>query len=236
MSDLHIFDDPAALAEGAANWLLARALATPGRFAVSLAGGNTPRALYQHLGQEPILGRFPWARTHWFWGDERCVPPDDPASNYGMALHAFLSAAPVPADHIHPILTERMSPVEAAAAYQADLMAFHGSSTLAPDAVLFDVMLLGIGDDGHTASLLPGQPVLAERTRWVAEVPSGRAEARVTLTYPALDASRCVVFLVSGAGKRDILQAVRGGADVPAAKIRPRGETLYFADRAAAGA
>lgn len=233
---LVVFDDAAALAHGAASFLLERALAAPAEFALVLSGGSTPRATYELLGQEPYLSRFPWARMQFFWGDERCVPPDDPASNYGMALHAFLSAVPVPPDHVHPMLTERMSPREAADAYAATLRTHYGGATLDPARPLFDVALLGIGEDGHTASLIPGEKVLDEYKRWVAEVPHGRDEARITLTYPALDASRVTAFLVSGRQKRAILRHILDGAtDVPAARLRPSGEIVILADRDAAG-
>jgi len=230
---IEIFDN---LAEGAAAWLLDRALRSTGPFSVCLSGGSTPKAMFDVMATPAYLERFPWSRTSWFWGDERFVPADDPASNYGMALHAFLSRVPAPALQIHPILTERMSPREAAEAYEAVLKTFYGSANLAPEKPLFDVAFLGIGDDGHTASLIPGQPVLAETTRWVAEVPAGREEPRITLTYPALNASACVAFLAGGVGKKQILAEIRGGAsDKPAARIKPVGELVFLTDHAAAG-
>ena len=234
--DLQVFPDADALAHGVADFLLTRASAATAGFAVALSGGSTPKPAYELLGQEPYIGRFPWSRTSWFWGDERFVPPEDPASNYGMALHAFLSRAPVPAQNVHPILTERMTPREAAKSYEAVLRAQYGSANLDPARPLFDVALQGIGPDGHTASLIPGQPVLEERARWVAEVVHGREETRITLTYPVLESSRVVLFVVSGAGKRDILrQVINRTADVPAARLQPVGKILFFADRDAAG-
>ena len=231
-----VFEDSAGLARGAASWLLDRALRSTGKFAVALSGGSTPKAMFEVLGSTDYLERFPWSRTHWFWGDERFVPPDDPASNYGMALHAFLSRVPAPGLNIHPILTERMTPREAAGAYEAVLKSYYGSARLAPERPLFDVTFLGIGDDGHTASLIPGEPVLDETVRWVADVPAGREEPRITLTYPALNASACVAFLAGGAAKHDILAEIRSGrSDKPAARVKPVGELVFLTDKAAAG-
>ena len=139
------------------------------------------------LATPEIAQRFPWSRTHWFWGDERFVPHDHPDSNYGMARDAFLSRVPVPDDNIHAVPTEGLSPEQAAAAYEATLKRFYGADTLAPDRPLFDVTLLGIGDNGHTASLFPGQPALQEKRRWVVAVIGAEAEARITLTYPAIN-------------------------------------------------
>ena len=125
---------------------------------------------------------------------------------------------------------------EAAARYETILKGLYGANTLEPGRPLLDLTFLGLGEDGHTASLLPGEPVLQVRDRWVAPVPKGRTEERVTLTYPALDASRVVAFLVSGESKREILDKILSGeTDFPAAHIRPEGQVIWFADRAAAG-
>ena len=159
-------------------------------FAVSLSGGSTPRRLYECLAAPEIASRFPWNRAHWFWGDERFVPHEHPDSNFRMARDAFLSRVPVPRDNIHAVPTEGLSPEQAAAAYETTLKRFYGADTLAPDRPLFDVTLLGIGEDGHTASLFPGQPALQETRRWAVAVIGAKAEARITLTYPALDSSR----------------------------------------------
>ena len=153
------------------------------------------------LADAGIASRFPWSRVHWFWGDERFVPHGHPDSNYRMARDALLSRVPVPDDNVHAIPTEGLSPEQAAAAYETTLKRFYGADMLAPDRPLFDVTLLGIGEDGHTASLFPGQPALQEMRRWAVAVIGAKSEPRITLTYPALDSSRDVAFLATGEGK-----------------------------------
>src|SRR5262249_39074698 len=150
-----------------------------------------------------------------------------PASNYAMARHAFLSRVPAPAANVHPIKTKGLTPDEAAREYEATLKQLYGAQTLSIDRPLLDVTLLGLGSDGHTASLLPGEPILSEYNRWVAPVPHGRPEPRISLTYPALDSSRVVMFLVAGAGKRDILdRLLSGDKSVPAGRLQPIGEII----------
>lgn len=233
---LHVFDDAAALASGAAKWLCERARASTGAFVVSLAGGSTPKPLYERLAEEPLASRFPWDRAQWVLGDERFVRVTDKASNFGMIEAAMLSRVPAPPDHVHAVPTEGVTLQEAADAYEAMLKTLYGGPELKPDRALLDVCLLGLGDDGHTASLIPGQPEINERVRWVVPVEHGRSEQRVTFTLPVLNSSRAVAFLVTGAGKTAILDAMlSGGSDLPAAQVRPLGEVLWFADRAAAG-
>jgi 6-phosphogluconolactonase len=233
---LRICEDAADLAQRGADYLCDLAASNPGRMIVALSGGNTPRPLYALLAEEPILSKMPWDRIHFILGDERFVPPSDPASNYGMARAAFLAHVPIPPGNVHPVQTEGVTLDEAAARYEAMLKGLYGADTLEPGRPLLDLTFLGLGQDGHTASLLPGEPVLRVRDRWVAPVPKGRSEERVTLTYPALDASKVVAFLVSGESKREILDKIlSGGTDFPAAHIRPEGEVIWFADRAAAG-
>jgi 6-phosphogluconolactonase len=223
------------LAHDVAEWLCALAQASDRVFAVSLSGGSTPRRLYECLAAPDIASRFPWKRTHWFWGDERFVPHDHPDSNYRMAREAFFSRVAVPADNIHAVPTEGLSPGQAAIAYEATLKRFYGADTLASDRPLFDVTLLGIGNDGHTASLFPGQPALQETRRWVVAVIGAKAEARITLTYPALDSSRDVAFVVTGQEKRDVVaRAQAGDRTIPAGVVRPVGRLHWFTDRAAA--
>jgi 6-phosphogluconolactonase len=229
-----VLPDPEALAEHVAHWLLDLAVAKQGLFAVSLSGGSTPKRLYQLLASPPLKDRFPWARTHWFWGDERFVPHDDPASNYRMTLEAMLSRAPVPPANIHPMPTEHVSAEEAAAAYERELKSFYGSDTLDPARPLFDVELLGLGTNGHTASLFPGMPVLKERTRWVGSMTDKDAGTRLTLTYPALESAREAAFLVAGKDKRAVLDEILGGkSDLPAAHVHPQGTLRFLVDRAA---
>ena len=229
---LHVFDDAAALAKGAAHWLCDRAVASAGAFVVSLAGGSTPKPLYEALARPPLIGRFPWDRAHWVLGDERFVRPTDPASNFGMICAAMLSHVPAPKENIHAIPTEGVTLQQSADAYEATLRTIHGGA----DRPLFDVCLLGLGEDGHTASIIPGQPAINETERWVVPVEHGRQEQRLTLTLPALDSSRAVAFLVTGQNKRAILDMMlSGGGDLPAARVHPVGEIHWFADRAAAG-
>jgi len=233
---LEILADPEALARRVADWMLDVATAKDGIFAVALSGGSTPQRLYQILAGPPYRDTFPWSRTHWFWGDERFVPHDDALSNYRMVREAMLSRAPIPAINIHPIPTDGMSPDAAASAYERDLKSFYGGERLDPTQTLFDVTLLGLGPDGHTASLFPGTAVLAERTRWVAAVVGAKSEARVTLTYPALESSRYAAFLVAGNEKRAIFDRLRRGDDsLPAAHLHPTGTLCLFGDAAAAG-
>ena len=157
---VQILADPEALACPVADWLLAAATANRGTLAVALSGGSTPRRLYERLAAPPYREAFPWSRTHWFWSDERFVPHDHPDSNYRMVRLAMLEATPIPAENIHPIPTEGLTPEEAAAAYERELKAFYGADRLDRRRPLFDVMLLGLGEDGHTASLFPGIAVL----------------------------------------------------------------------------
>jgi 6-phosphogluconolactonase len=231
---LEILADPEALSRRVADWMLAMAMAKDGLFTVALSGGSTPRRLYQLLAGPPYLKTFPWLRTHWFWGDERFVPPDDPLSNYRMVREALLSRAPIPAGNIHPIPTEGLSPDAAASAYERELKSVYGAERFDPARPLFDVTLLGLGPEGHTASLFPGTAVLAERDRWVAAVVGAKAEARITLTYPSLDSSRNVAFLVAGKEKREVFARLqRGDKNLPAGRLCPIGALWLFADAAA---
>jgi 6-phosphogluconolactonase len=233
---LEILADPNALSRRVAEWIHEIATATDGVFAVALSGGATPRPVYEHLAAPPYRDSFPWSRTHWFWGDERFVPHADALSNYRMVKEALLSRAPIPPANIHPIPTEGISPEAAASAYERELKSVYGAEHFDPARPLFDVTLLGLGSDGHIASLFPGTAVLAERDHWVAAVIGAKQEARITLTYPALESSRNTAFVVSGAAKRDIFARFwRGDDSLPAARLRPAGRMYLFSDVAAAG-
>ena len=232
---LVIFPDAEALARGVAIWLKDRIAPLQGRIAIALSGGSTPGRLFRLMGSE-FKDEFPWPRMHFFWGDERFVPRDSPDSNFRMAYDALLSKVAVPPGNVHPVPTEGIEPDSAALAYERELQAFYRGPALDPNKCLFDVQLLGLGEDGHTASLIPGEPVLEERKRWVAAVAHGRPERRITLTYPAIESSRHIAFLVSGATKRDMLCKVRTrSADVPAARLHPQGDLTFLVDRDAAG-
>ena len=222
------------LAHDAAEWMVAALLSEPGPLAVALSGGSTPKLLYELLAQPPHLARLPWERVHWFWGDERFVPADDPRSNLHMTRAAMLDHAPAPIANIHPIPTEGVTPEQAAQQYQAALQAFHGNDRLLARP-LFHVVLLGLGTNGHTASLFPDTPVLDERTAWAAAVRPAGEPTRITLTYPALESCRHAAFLVAGADKRNVLARVRAGDQtLPAARYHPAGALHWFTDREAA--
>jgi 6-phosphogluconolactonase len=230
---LQIFADPEALAHYAAQWLCNRALAGSGNFALCLSGGSTPKRLYEILAEPAMASQMPWDRCHWFFGDERFVPHDHPDSNFRMVREALFETASVPARNIHPIPTEGTTPEDAARAYEMELKRYYGTDKLDPARPLFDVTLLGVGEDGHTASLFPGQPALAEDRRWVVAVTGVKAEDRVTLTYPALDSSGETAFLATGRSKRDILTRIGTDPTLPAARVHPSGRLHWFIDRAA---
>ena len=232
---IEILPDPSALARRVAEWMTSAALAAKDSFRVSLSGGSTPKRLYERLASDDFRSRFPWQRVFWYWGDERFVPHDHPESNFRMAREAMLAEAPVLLENIHPVPVDG-TPEEAASRYQRTLQEAYGAPVLNPAKPLFHITLLGIGPDGHTASLLPGDALLQERTRWVAAVAHGRPEVRITMTYPVIESSRHVAFLVTGPEKAAIVDAIRaGGSQVPAACVKPVGELIWFLDRAAAG-
>ena len=231
-----VLPDAEALAQRAAAWLTERALARQGVFSIALSGGSTPKRLYEILASAAFRDRFPWSRTALFFGDERFVPADDEASNYNMVNRALLSQVDAPPERVHRMPTEG-DLAEAARAYERDLRGAYGSDHLTPGRPLFDVVLLGLGENGHTASLFPGTPVLEEREAWVGScTPHDAPHQRLTLTYPAIASSAAVLFLVAGAGKREVLAKVRAGdAAQPAAHITTEGELVWGLDEAAAG-
>lgn len=232
MADLRVFPDRAALAQAAADWFVEHVAQNDGRVAVCLAGGSTPESLYRLLAARDL----PWDRMHFFWGDERFVPPDDPRSNARMARVALLDHVPVPPQNIHPVPTGAASPGEAASLYEAELRRFYGADELASEQPLFDVVFNGMGDDGHTASLFPGSPALEETGRWAVAAAPGMEPyvPRVTLTLPVLESCQAAAFLVSGAGKNAMLKRVLAGEDLPAARLQPVGSLTWFADAAVA--
>lgn len=238
--EIHVAGDPEAVARAAGQAvleLIAGAVAGRGRAFLSLAGGTTPEPLYRVLA---AAGRAaaPWDRVDWLFGDERCVEPSSPDSNYGSAKRTLLDPLGVAADRVHRIEGERRPPARAAELYEERLRAVFGSSDPG-----FDIALLGIGPDGHTASLFPGSGALDETRRWVVAVraPEGYEPAeRITVTLPVLNGAGAVVFLATGANKAAAVAAVVGGTPeglhLPAARVRPRsGRLLWFLDEAAAG-
>ena len=207
------------------------------RIAVCLSGGATPKRFYGLLATPAFRDRVPWPQLHVFFGDERVVPPDSPDSNLRLARETLLDQVPLPTAQVHPIPTD--GPAEAgAAAYEALLKHWYGADTLDPARPVFDLMLLGTGPDGHTASLFPGKPEIETVDRWVVAVPvPGQPPdiPRISLTFPALNASRTTLFLATGAGKREPVARVGAGEPLPAGRARGR-ETVWLLDRAAAGA
>jgi 6-phosphogluconolactonase len=230
-----VVDDAAALANAAAERLMARINANPGRIAICLSGGSSPKQLYRLLSTDPWADRIPWQRVHWFIGDERFVPAVDPLNNMAMARSIFLDSLAPPAN-IHPIPTDTAGPDESAHRYEGELKAFYGASRLDPTRPLFDLVLMGAGPDGHTASLFPDDPALKETTRWVVGVGHAHVEPlvpRVTLTLPALSSCREMLFEIAGAEKRAILTRLSAGENLPANRARSAAETVWLVDRAA---
>lgn len=233
---LYVYHDAEALAAAAAKFMRECAMAKSGPVLISLAGGSTPKRCYEMLATEPLVALFPWARCHFVFGDERFVPHDHPDSNARMTDETMFSIAPVPLEHVHRVPTIGLDADAAAAAYERTLKELYGAEELLAGKPLLDLSLLGIGDDGHTASLIPGEPVLEERQRWVAVVGHGRPQVRVTLTYPALESCASTAFLVQGEGKRAALDRVLSGDEtLPAGRLRPQGDLFFLADKAAAG-
>lgn len=227
--------DAAALAVAAAERLIRRIDANKDRPAICLTGGSSPKRLYELLASDAYRSRIPWERVHWFIGDDRFVPESDPLNNMAMAKDAFLDRS-APAANIHAIRTDAPSPDEAASLYVRELQAFHGSDRLDPARPLFDLVLLGVGPDGHVASLFPGYPGIAVTDRWVVGVPEAHVKPfvpRVSLTLPPLASCREMLFLMSGEDKRAILGRVLAGEDLPANRARSDGETVWLCDRAA---
>jgi 6-phosphogluconolactonase len=227
--------DPAALAKAAADRILARMAANSGHIAICLTGGSSPKHLYRLLATEPYRSQIPWQRVHWFIGDERFVPPDDALNNMSMARRTFLDLCAAEAN-IYPIPIEGTDPDAAARRYERELQSFYGSNILDPDRPLFDVVLMGLGPDGHTASLFPGDRAVDETERWTVGVPKAPVEPfvpRVTLTLPALNSCREMLFEVAGSDKRAILTRVLAGENLPANRARSMGETIWLVDNAA---
>jgi 6-phosphogluconolactonase len=231
--ETRVFPDIDALSRGALEELLRvmqDAIRQRGRFVIALSGGHTPAKLYALWAH----AETPWDRVHLFWGDERYVQQDDPLSNYRMTRETLIEHVAIPPGNVHPVPTDLPTPEKAAEAYDAELRAFFGA-----EAPAFDLQLLGLGVEGHTASLFPGSPALEEKQRWVMAIEAPAKPARrLTFTPAVLDQGRNTFFLVAGADKREILAALRAEPDskvsqYPAARIRPVGGTLWFLDQAA---
>lgn len=213
-ANIEVYDDKDALLHAAAQQfvrLAQDAVQDKGRFDVALAGGSTPKPLYALLASEAYRDQVDWSQVRVFWGDERCVPPDNEASNYHMAWQAMLNHVPIPDSHVHRMRGE-MEPTTAAFAYEQVLESVFGED-LTPR---FDLIHLGMGDDGHTASLFPNTPALDETEKFVVAHYVGKLDAwRITLTPRTLNHAANISFLVSGAGKAAVLQAVLNGPSRP---------------------
>jgi 6-phosphogluconolactonase len=239
--EVKAFPDLEALSAAAAESIVAVArecVAESGRFSIALAGGNTPKRTYQLL-VERYRNEIDWPRWQVLFGDERFVPSDDKRSNYKMASDSFLADAPIPGDHVHRIPTDTPTVGDAADAYELVLQRVLAANGGHPAAI--DLVLLGVGPDGHTASLFPGSPVLAERTHWARAVEAPTtvlpAVPRVTLTLPCLNGARDVLFLVAGADKRPVVAEILQGGEAarryPAALVTPAGRALWMIEQSA---
>jgi len=231
--DLRIYASPEDLALAAAELFALsaqEAIARSARFVVALAGGATPQRTYENLSSYQFSSQVDWRAVHVFLADERHVAHDDDRSNFRMIRETLLDAVPTPLANVHPVQTQ-LPPQEAAAAYEVEIRSVLG------DEARFDLIYLGLGADGHTASLFPGTSVLSERDRLVAEVYVPALDSwRVTLTLPALNAARQAIFLVSGTSKAEMLRQVIAGGSYPAAMVEPvDGQLVWLADREAAG-
>ncbi|MGD8404364.1 MAG: 6-phosphogluconolactonase [Anaerolineales bacterium] len=234
---IHVFNDYKSLSQSAAEMfvdLANQSINSNGRFCVALSGGNTPHRTYEILAASPLREKIRWEAVHVFWSDERCVALDDPRSNFLMARRTLLDLVPVQADHIHPILGDLPAAL-AATHYETTLQDFFKKR-----APAFDLILLGLGENAHTASLFPHTSTLDEKERWVEDVYVAEQRMyRVTMTPPLINQAREVVFLVSGAEKASALQGVLEGAyhphELPAQLIRPNGaHPVWLVDKAAA--
>jgi 6-phosphogluconolactonase len=234
---IQVFPDPESLSQAAADLFVRaaqEAVASNGRFAVALSGGHSPRQTHRMLAQSPYCEQVPWDKVHIFWGDERCVPEGDPRHNATVAFGDLIKHVPVKKDQVHPILCEK-SPRITAERYDSLLRGFFEERTTS-----CDVIFLGLGEDGHTASLFPNNPVLNESKRWAKEVFAPEQEMyRVTLTPAFINRGAMVVFLVYGEGKarvlREVLEGQRRPLELPAQIINPvEGKLLWFVDESAA--
>lgn len=229
-AEIYRFNSSAELIDKTAEFIAGLSRAAMGRFSISLAGGSTPKGLYERMAKPDFAQNFPWRNTHFFWGDERFVPSTDDRSNYKMTREALLDKVSVPAENIHAVQTSLLSPTAAADEYERQLKIFFKAGPgVFPS---FDLVLLGLGEDGHTASLFPGDPALEITDRLAAPAKLETAEPRVTLTYPVLNNAKNIIFLVSGESKKKILEEVLPGKNsknlYPAQRIQPVSGRLFW--------
>jgi 6-phosphogluconolactonase len=236
--EISVLDTADAMSHEAARFVLLstrEAVLCTGRCTVALSGGSTPRRLCELLASDEYRGAVPWDEIEWFWSDERCVPPADPRSNFRLADEAMLQRAGVAPEQVHRMYGE-LTPARAALAYEALIR------DRVPDHA-FDLVLLGVGEDGHTASLFPGNPALEEREQFVVAVRAAETVEvpdRITMTLPILNRARSVLVLAAGESKRKVVQAVRAdaasaAAEYPIARVRPAGHLTWIVDQSAGG-
>jgi 6-phosphogluconolactonase len=242
LNSIMIYKNMDDLARGAARYIISsiqQTISARDRFSLVLSGGSTPRAIYSFLSDSPQVDQVPWLKVHFFWGDERCVPFDHTQSNYRMAHESLLGRLSLPAQNVHRIQGEAL-PEQAAEAYEQELFTFFGKDNGLPR---FDLVLLGMGVDGHTASLFPDSPALEETGRWAVAVehqqPPAPLVPRVTLTLPLINAAERVAMIVVGAEKAKLIQQVLSGIEttpvLPVQRVNPtQGEFVWLLDEAAA--
>lgn len=238
-SNIHVYDSVEALGQAVADQTAALIQALPlgERFSLALSGGSTPRPFHRALATK-YRDAVAWDRVHLFWGDDRFVLPEDELSNFRMARETLLDHLPIPEENVHRVPTDLNSPAEAAAAYEQELKSFFGEDGLPQ----FDLMIMGMGPDGHTASLFPGSPVLRERERWVVGVEAPDhiepRVRRVTFTLPVINHSKRLFYLVAGEDKREPLRAILNGepgaGTYPTAHVHARQDLVWFLDEAVA--
>ncbi len=234
----HDFEDLSRKAAVYISDYAAQCVEEKGFFTLVLSGGNTPRGVYEHLAAAQLKDSLHWRDVYFFWGDERCVPPGHQDSNYSMAEKALLSKVPVPAGNIHRMKGENKLSTEAADEYECEIRDFFLNMKMTSGSFpSVDLILSGVGPDGHTVSLFPGDAVLHEQLRWVRAVeapPDMPVRHRITLTVPAINHASRVLFLISGENKRDVVRSIitepDAGDRFPAALIKARDETLWFVD------
>jgi 6-phosphogluconolactonase len=229
-----VAQDALQLAQRGADLFVRTTKAEKGRSFVAISGGSTPRAMHRLLTREPFRSQVPWRDVHLFWVDDRLVPYDNPASNFGAAKTDFLENVPIPSEHIHPMPTD-IAPEQGAVSYQKALRALFNAEK--GDFPSFDLVFLGIGQDGHTASLFPGQAVLDEQEKWVVAVKGGNPDVyRLTMTLPLINRGRFIVFLASGKAKASVVKEILENQDagLPAQRVVPTdGKLTWLLDCAA---
>ena len=239
MTKIYSYDTAQQMNEAVVNAILQKtttALQQRSAFHIALAGGSTPKSIYELMATERFQKSFPWDKMHFYFGDERCVPADHVDSNYRMARQALLSKVPVPEGNVHPVVVDIRNIDASAEHYASELK---NQLPLRDSIPVFDLVLLGIGDDGHTASLFPGTDILNETRKWVSAVYVEKFDAwRISLTYPVINAAANIFVIAAGSGKSNILKEVllteSSDTPYPVQRIDPAGELVWYIDASAA--